>query len=261
MNIIKLLKNQKNPPNKITIKSAGISIPAIGQYTIQPQEYALWTTQDIVNELTPYIDSGDIVVNDGVRDLTAAEGIRYIEKVETVDAQWNNVDIVKSPIQLNFQGDVSVADGGGGKATILIGQSGTPSGKLIDFFFVASGNTADKWLGVGNGSTASNLIPYILPWSANLVSLTFTNQDNNVDIDVLIYKNGILLYTWDIRNKRTAWKTNASLGSFSQGDRLSCFLKKYLGGTGDSTAQDPIVELTLVVDLANSGEGGTQYGV
>lgn len=133
-------------------------------------------------------------------------------------------------------------------------------GDLLDFLFTSSGNTADKWLGVGNGSTSSNTLPFVLPHDSELVWLTFSNQDDNVDIDIEFYKNGTLVYTWNIRNKRTAWKTDISGISCTQGDRVSCFARKYTGGTGDSTAQDPVIEVGFKVIGTSDGEGGTQNG-
>lgn len=138
---------------------------------------------------------------------------------------------------------------------------GDKIGKLLDFIFTASGNTADKWLGVGNGSTSSNTLPFIVPQSAKLSWLTFSNQDDNVDIDVEVYINGALLYTWLVRNKRTSYKTNLPTLAMNQGDRLSCFIKKYAGGTGDQTPQNPIIEVGLQLTDSVEAEGGTQNGV
>ena len=139
-------------------------------------------------------------------------------------------------------------------------QSGA-TGKLMDFIFVANGNVGDKWLGFGNGSTSSDEIPLIVPQDGHILWATFSNTDDDVDTDIEFYKNGTLLTTWLVRNKRTAWKTDFSSLAVSQGDRISCFLKKYTGGTGDSTAQDPIIELFIQVNGTLASEGGTQHGV
>jgi len=98
----------------------GITLPASGSYSIEELEYPLWTTDDVISEITPFINSGDIVVNDSFRDLTAAEAIRYLEKVETTDVQKDDIDVVKAPTRLNFEGSVNVIDSGNGKATVTI---------------------------------------------------------------------------------------------------------------------------------------------
>ena len=119
MAIVKILKNQTNPALDIELKNPGVTIFVGTDYTIEPEEYNLWTTVDVMDEITPYINSGDIVVNDGSRDLNSLEGIRYIEKVETLDVQKDNVDVVKSPTKLNIKGDVTVSDSGDGQVTII----------------------------------------------------------------------------------------------------------------------------------------------
>ncbi len=132
MAIIKILKNQKSPAADIELKQPGVTVPASGTYIVESLEYNLWTTSDVITEITPFINSGDIVVNDSVRDLTAAEGIRYLEKVETVDIQKDDVDVVKTPTRLNFEGNVTVVNSGSGKATVtVLGTSEDEDKKMI----------------------------------------------------------------------------------------------------------------------------------
>ena len=139
---------------------------------------------------------------------------------------------------------------------------GSAIGNLIRFPFIASGNTSDKWLGYVNSAAPSNQIPFINPQDATLNGVTFSNRDNNVDIDIQIFRNGTLVYTWEVRNKRVAWNVGIPGGpSFSQSDRVSCFLKKYTGGSGDSTAQDPIVELWIKIDTEQATDSGIQNGL
>lgn len=137
-------------------------------------------------------------------------------------------------------------------------------GKLIPFFFFSTGNVSNKFLNFTNGSTTTDTLPMVLPFGAQLVATTFSNQDNDVDTNVLIYRNGVLpgnlMYTRLIRNKRTAWKTNINVSGFLQGDRVSVYLEKFTGGTGLSTAQNPVVLLLFAVNPAQLGEGGRQNG-
>lgn len=137
-------------------------------------------------------------------------------------------------------------------------------GKLFYVLFSATGNTSDKWLGYGNGTTSSASIPLVLPFAGNLIGATFSNNDNDVDGDYQVFRNGILdgnlMYTWQIRNKRTAWITNINVTGFGQGDRVSLFHKNVTSGTGDRTAQDPIVKLIFSINPASYSEGGQQNG-
>jgi hypothetical protein len=70
---MKILKN--NTAANILINDTGISIPALGSYTIQITEYLLWAASaDVISK----INSGNITVNDGVSNLNTTEGLSYI---------------------------------------------------------------------------------------------------------------------------------------------------------------------------------------
>lgn len=73
----KILKN--TTLSDIEIQSVGITVPASGQITIQVQDYLLLASDDSIAELTPLINSGDIVVNNSVEDLFPIKGINFIK--------------------------------------------------------------------------------------------------------------------------------------------------------------------------------------
>lgn len=135
-------------------------------------------------------------------------------------------------------------------------------GGLLRFPFTSNGNTADKWLGYVNSAATSNEVPFIVPQPCDLKGLTFTNRDNNVDTNAKIYRNGTLVYTWQIRNKRVAWNVGIAGGpSFSQGDRVSIYLEKFTGGSGDNTSQDPLIEVLIKVNTEQADNSGIQNGL
>lgn len=70
----KILKN--NTGSSVAISDVGITIPASGQYTIQNQDYLLWSTSSSV---VAKINDGTLTVNDGVRDLVTARGIDFLK--------------------------------------------------------------------------------------------------------------------------------------------------------------------------------------
>ena len=132
---------------------------------------------------------------------------------------------------------------------------------LIPYIFTVSGNASDKWAGFNDSSSPSNDVPWVASNDGDLFGLLITNGKDNVDIDVEVYKNAALVYTWEVRNTRTAFKISASsLAAFSQGDRVSVFLRKYTEGTGDPVANSPKIYLMLKLQNLNSGDGGTQTG-
>lgn len=58
------------------ITIAGQVISANSQYSVQDLERALWSTSDL---LITKIASGDIVINDGLNDLSQSEAVRHLQ--------------------------------------------------------------------------------------------------------------------------------------------------------------------------------------
>lgn len=70
----KILKN--TTVSSISIKDTGITIVASpGSYTIPAQDYLLWSAS---NDVLAYINGGNIVVNNGVEDLNAKNGLALL---------------------------------------------------------------------------------------------------------------------------------------------------------------------------------------
>jgi len=77
----KIVKN--TTASDITISRVGVTISASSQHTIEVQEYLLWGNTDALAEITPYVVSGDIVINDGIMDLSVGDGINFLEYPDT----------------------------------------------------------------------------------------------------------------------------------------------------------------------------------
>jgi len=73
----KILKNTTG--SDIEIKSTGFTILASSSYTIEVSEFRFWAADEAITEITSFITSGDIVVNDGINDLSATEGINHLK--------------------------------------------------------------------------------------------------------------------------------------------------------------------------------------
>jgi hypothetical protein len=72
----KILKNTTGSDIKIT--TLGLTIEASSQITVEVVDYVSLASPDAIGEVTPFINSGDIVVNDGVCDLPSVDGIRFL---------------------------------------------------------------------------------------------------------------------------------------------------------------------------------------
>jgi hypothetical protein len=143
----------------------------------------------------------------------------------------------------------------------LCGRIESNVGDLFKVNFTGNGNSSDKWLGFDNGSTRSDEIPFIAPYNSTLDALTFSNNNDDVDTDAELHINGLVVFTWEIRNKRTAFKTDITSPVIVQGDRISLFMKKVTSGTGTTIPQDPTLSVWFSINDDNNAEGGTQFGL
>ncbi len=153
--------------------------------------------------------------------------------------------------------DPSIAAAGGSGELLCSSPDGdlvwTPVvGGTVAFF--NDGVTNNKWLKVGDGQVlTSDRAPVILPYDSTVYALTFTNKNDNSDVDFEIYKNGTLHYTWSLTDKRWAYKTSGlSAVTFSAGDQMSVFAT----GTG-TNPNNPLIVIHFSFLNAVQGEGGS----
>lgn len=179
-------------------------------------DYKQWVEVLDNPDLLSEINSGDIVVNNGsidILDTTAA--IKFLEK---------------------FQSDA---------ATVL--------GTTFDMTFGDQGSFRNEWVELGIIGSRSDSVPNVIPFDCKLISMIFTNNNSSVDLDVELYKNGTSnnFFTWQIRNKKTAYKTN-NLDSavFAPGDTLSVYVRDR--GTN---ANNGFLRFTFQVTSEVLGEG------
>jgi len=295
----KILFNETSPSVDVVLKFMGITIPAGGTYELQVEEYAMWARDDSVAEISPFLTSGDLKLEFEtlpLNDEAAIECLKYPDTANSIkfgltlglgsrvftSAMLGGKSSVQRAIEFsfprvdqdsslkalttrrfNFTGNVNVIVDleNPHKATIDIGNgSGGLEGRVIDFAFGNVGNTQNKWLEFASSSAASNVDPYIAPFDGNLAALTFVNTKDGADVNIELYKNGVIWFTWEIRDKRHAFKTDAMPEGILQGDRISVFARKITGGTNQNPFT-PIIEVIFQVSTAPIGEGGASSGV
>jgi len=95
------------------------------------------------------------------------------------------------------------------------------------------GGARDSWMFFADSNatppsgpeSAGIVAPAVFPFDAKATSLTFSNRNDNTDIDVGFYKDGTLIFTWSVTNSHVAFKTSGlSALSFVAGNRLGVFL-------------------------------------
>jgi len=249
----KILKNTTQA--EIEIESAGISVLTTEDFEIDSSEYVLFAKARVIDELTTHINAGNIVVSTGSDDLDALEGIAYLQYPDRQITRRTAGDKVLVPEVYDFEGNVSVVKDGT-RARVIIGGDDDGISNLGNIFrivFVNQSSTKNKWLGYWGNSFTSSLIPGVLEYDCKLVGISFSNSRNNSDSDVEIYKNGTStkVYTWEVRDKRYAWKTSGIDIAFTQGDRVAVYAKDQ--GTDPL---DMVITMTFRITSENTGEGG-----
>lgn len=74
--MVKIVKNITGSP--ISVTDMGVTVPAMGSYTIPATDYALWMTS---NDIIVYVGAGTLVINNGTVDLGKSDGIDLIKGV------------------------------------------------------------------------------------------------------------------------------------------------------------------------------------
>ena len=234
---IKILKN--TTLSTIELNVLGLQIPTSSQITIQTQDYAILASSDSVTELTTFINSGDIIVNDGTDDLSISEGLAYIKLAE----------IAKS---IRF--DNSTNGFTSTEVQSAIEESKTSVvGSMFQTLFENNGTSSNIWLNYGANPASSNSVFTLMPFNCKLVACSFTNAASSADLDIQVNianqgsgntVNRTIIF--QVRNDRVATfsfpnSSNSNL-LLNQGDKVGVYIKDQ----GDN-ANDPVVTLYFKV--------------
>lgn len=214
----KVLKN--TTVSDIFVSSMGISLPASSSTTIEVSDYILLATADVVTELTTYINSGDIVVNDGVVDLEAADGITYIGYPDHARS------IVFSPTESILATTVQEAVNSGVGTALNTPRFSIPlvyNGTLSNNEFIGYSNL------IPGDST-----PIVIPIDCVMEEYTFSNS-NMADFTIELRKNSTTATVFNSTSKTDTDNFVASgiNETFTQGDTI--YIKYIDNGTN---AQD-----------------------
>ncbi len=185
--MIKLLKNP-SLLDDVQIVDVGITIVANTTYIINPSEYLEWAVSD---DAVTAINAGDLVVNDGIQDLSAALGIdlldqgedgRYWNAKKIADIEVDNTNLANGKIlkynstsgKLEYQDDDTSAGGnvfGQDYETVYSnGASSTTSGSWQD-------KINNTFTGLTDGGT------YIIFWHTEA---RFTKAEDGTDVRIRV---------------------------------------------------------------------------
>lgn len=255
-NYKKILKN--NTLLDIEISETGHFVPASSQYIIEPSRY--WSYADIIGEtgagtVNQLILDGDIIVNDGVGDLSPDRGIDYLKYPDRAF----NVRFESNPERVNGFVSKNV------QQAIEESRSGF-EGKGFQVSFVGNGPVKNEWLQQEDQNIESNQTPDIFKYTARLVGIDFSNENQNADTIIMIaikdnpYNNINTIdrsYKWTINNARSAARTNQVTGFIvNPGDLMSVYVKDNGGDPSDMViSMDFIVISAENVDIKNNYSG------
>ena len=248
----------------IIIKPMGLSVPANSFLLVEPSEYRLWMTVDVIASVLPNIVSGDLVVNDGSVDLDSDEGIHYLShpgfakstrfeinalaagKQFTKKNTQNAIEesfprIVKdaSPVEntareIEFTGNgVSITNPSSNKVVIDIPS--VPNSTICSIYqidYALKGSANNKFLGVIGESKSSNDAPGVVVWDSDLIGMSFTNYKPGADFDIQVIHvdSGIgagpntVLHTWSLTNVRVGRRNDLSI-PVNYGDKMAIYIK------------------------------------
>jgi hypothetical protein len=235
----------------------GFTAPASGQVIIQPsQRFRLIDEIDDGGDLVALINSGDIVVNDGVNDITVANGF----------ALQNAIDYIKYPdraFNIRFEAEPErnnnfVSKNVQEAIEEAAQNSSSVIGRTYAVIFFNNGNTANRWLFHIPTSDATDQLPYYVYWDLEAFGISFSNKVDMINCDIEFYINGTLptdkVYTLEVRGQK--YSHNTTLGSFFNaniGDKISIFVKK----VGQSTALSVEVDINFRITSSTVGPGGS----
>ena len=234
-----IIKNTTNQ-NKF-IKNSGDEVPALSEIRIDPDSYNFYTSaveegsdsEDAV--FLADLSSGDLVVNDGTEDLSFSQAKKYLRTFFRIPIKLDGTEVDKSVKSLNVRGaNVAVVQDAEGEITIEINSLDSVAGDLYTLTFSEDSTASNEYINSGVNGTESNATPHIIPFKSKVMAYTFSNSDNDGDVDIEIYSvpegSGnaptTLEDTWVLRNARTARKTNFTQDViFEAGDKVTVYFR------------------------------------
>jgi hypothetical protein len=269
-------------------------IVAAGEsYTIQRHEDSKWAADA---EVISDVQSGDAVINDGTQDLSASDGEQWLKFLDdatkiTLDSTVFNSKEMKSgieetPVKVSYdagagadtltakvkeliiEGNATVEENEDDTVTVRIGGQGGKLGGTFQATFLENGTPRDEWLKQFGENIPSNQSPYVVPFNAKLIGITYSNKNSGVDAYIEVWASALgdgltktRVFNWHVNNKRLGYKTNFDPDiTFDAGDKISIYNEDV--GTN---ANDAVVVLYFQIINTTTNEewenfGGSQGG-
>jgi len=138
-----------------------------------------------------------------------------------------------------------------------VGPTGPPGYSAdLTFSFYSSGEIHEQILPlVGLDAKTAESVSPILPYTCELIGLTYSNEDNYSACEIIVMKNKVPIFTWVVKDRRYAYNTSLSAVKFSQGDRLSISTRR-LSEAGLNPPHNLLIATYFRVTKLTASEGG-----
>ena len=173
----------------IGYKEFSIYIPASGQVEITPSEYPNLNNTEVITEMTTDINSGDIVINDGVNDLSSTDGLRLITHQFKIYVKDNGSDVTRVVQSINFKGsNVIVTDQGDGNVDVEPSIENALGNDLDTLQFGRNGVISNNTWMLSLNNIPSNTSPTVLAYPSLFRKISWSNSNNADTFTIKLYK-------------------------------------------------------------------------
>lgn len=183
-----------------------------------------------------------------------------------LDTDSNSPTTVTQGTEVTISGGTNIVTSRVGNTVTIDstgGGSGGAYGSIITLEWFINGDCGNRWYDHADAGSASNTSPFMTPWDLELVGLSYTNENANVDADIEIYSVNLgdasspktLEFLWDLNDVRVATKTDFSTPVIVEaGDKVAIY-NKDKGGN----ANDPVLHTFWKIVTATSAESKENY--
>lgn len=181
----KIIKNTTG--TDIEIEAIGRTIPTSGQVLFPPTDYLLLADPDTITEITSDVNAGNLIINDGTNDLSASEGLDYLQYPDdATNIRFTPTSLIPDDtVQEAIQNGVSNALNAP-RYTIPLLYNGTVSNnEFIGYTNLIPGDST----------------PIIVPKTGFLEEYTFSNRNSNADYTIELRRNSTTATVFDTESK------------------------------------------------------------
>lgn len=163
----KIIKNTTG--GAVSVGDTGVTIPAMSNYTIPPQDYLLWAAS---SNVVTYIGSGTFVINDGSFDLSISDGTDLIKGLFPT-----TISITPNTIEYDFSEISSVA---AGVTTTILTYTAIATRKLVKI-----------------DASGTNIARYQVLLNGNVIDRQYTNFGDSLTVQ-FDFSEGIDIIPTDV---------------------------------------------------------------